>query len=402
MSHTFGQRVFTLIARVVADANDELRLQKTLLVISTLIILPVGPIWGESYILLGDSRAGLWPFAYSSLSLINLVIFVVTRRYALFRFNQLALLLCIPFCLTLALGGFTGSSVVIVWSLLAPFSMVLFAEPHRAPRWFLAYLLLIVAVVVLQPFFPPPRPLPALFVRVFFALNLGLVSGIAFGLLYYFVRQKNLFQDRSENLLLNILPKEIITILKNESRVIADHYAGASILFADVVGFTPMSAQMSPVELVELLNEVFSHFDMLAEIHQMEKIKTIGDCYMVASGVPRPRTDHAPALVRMALEMQTYASQREFHGRKLAFRIGINSGPVIAGVIGRKKFIYDLWGDAVNTASRMESHGVGGSVQITRATYELIKDDFVCEPKGTVEVKGKGAMEVWHVVTVKA
>jgi adenylate cyclase len=401
MSPTVGQRVFALIARIGADANDELRLQKTLLVISTLLILPVGPIWGESYIILGDQRAGMWPFVYSSLSLINLVLFAITRRYEFFRFNQLALLLLIPFCLTLALGGFTGSSAVIVWSLLAPFSMVLFAEPRRAPRWFLAYLVLIVAAVVLQPFFPPPHPLPALFVRVFFALNLGLVSSIAFMLLYYFVRQKNLFQDKSENLLLNILPKEVIGILKNESRVIADHYAGASILFADVVGFTPLSAQMSPVELVELLNEVFSHFDMLAELHHMEKIKTIGDCYMVASGVPCPRPDHAPALARMALEMQAYVSQREFHGRKLAFRIGINSGPVIAGVIGRKKFIYDLWGDAVNTASRMESHGVGGTIQITRATYELIKDDFVCEPKGTVEVKGKGEMEVWHVVNRK-
>ena len=401
MKYTMGQRIFALIARMSADANDELRLQKTLLVLSTLLILPVGPIWGESYLAFGDVRAGVWPFVYSSLSFINLVIFVITRRYPLFRFNQLALLLLIPFCLTLARGGMTESSAVIVWSLLAPFSMVLFAEPRRAPRWFLAYVALLVVTVLLHPYLPPSHPLPALFIHVFFVLNLGLVSTIAFMLLYHFVRQKNLFQDKSENLLLNILPKEIISILKNESRVIADHYAGASILFADVVGFTPMSAEMSPVELVELLNEVFSHFDTLTEAHHMEKIKTIGDCYMVASGVPRPRLDHAPALVRMALEMQAYVRQREFCGRRLAFRIGINSGPVIAGVIGRKKFIYDLWGDAVNTASRMESHGVGGAIQVTRATYELIKDDFVCDPKGTVEVKGKGNMEVWHVVSGK-
>ncbi len=154
---------------------------------------------------------------------------------------------------------------------------------------------------------------------------------------------------------------------------------------------------MTPTEIVELLNEVFSHFDTLVDKYGLEKIKTIGDCYMVAAGVPRPRADHAQALTRMALEMRDYVSGREFHGRRLAFRIGLNSGPVVAGVIGRKKFIYDLWGDAVNTASRMESHGQGGIIQITRATYELVKDEFVCEPRGTMNVKGKGEMEVWFV-----
>jgi guanylate cyclase len=196
---------------------------------------------------------------------------------------------------------------------------------------------------------------------------------------------------------LNILPKEIVAILRNEPRTIADHFEGASILFADVVNFTPLSATMTPTELVELLNEVFSYFDLLIEKYGLEKIKTIGDCYMVASGVPRPRTDHAQVLTAMALEMRDYVSQHEFCGRKLTFRIGLNSGPVVAGVIGRKKYIYDLWGDAVNTASRMESHGQGGIIQITRATYELVKDEFMCEPRGTVNVKGKGEMEVWFV-----
>jgi guanylate cyclase len=154
--------------------------------------------------------------------------------------------------------------------------------------------------------------------------------------------------------------------------------------------------------LVELLNEVFSDFDALVEKYGLEKIKTIGDCYMVASGVPRPRADHAQTLIRMALEMREHVNQHTFHGKTLNFRIGINSGPVVAGVIGRKKFIYDLWGDAVNTASRMESHGMGNTIQITKDTYELIKDDFVCEPRGLVNVKGKGDMEVWQVVEAKS
>jgi guanylate cyclase len=221
-------------------------------------------------------------------------------------------------------------------------------------------------------------------------------------MVYYFVGQKNIFQEKSEALLLNILPKEIARILKNEQRTIADHYAGASILFADMVNFTPMSAEMSPVEMVELLNQVFSHFDTLVEKHDLEKIKTVGDCYMVAAGVPRPRSDHAQVLARLALDMREYVRNETFKAsRPVDFRIGINSGPVLAGVIGRKKFIYDLWGDAVNTASRMESHGAAGIIQITRATYELIKDDFVCEPHGTIYVKGKGEMEVWFVSGAK-
>lgn len=202
---------------------------------------------------------------------------------------------------------------------------------------------------------------------------------------------------KSEALLNNILPEPISARLKNSEGTIADHCEGTSILFADVVNFTPLSANMTPTELVELLNAVFSDFDALTEKYELEKIKTIGDCYMVASGVPHPRADHAQVLTQMALDMQELVNGRSYNGHKLAFRIGINSGPAVAGVIGRKKFAYDLWGDTVNTASRMESHGSGGHIQITRATYDLIKDDFMCEPQGTVNVKGKGIMDVWYI-----
>ena len=146
-----------------------------------------------------------------------------------------------------------------------------------------------------------------------------------------------------------------------------------------------------------MLEDVFECFDELVEKYDLEKIKTIGDCYMVASGVPRPRSDHASALVDLALEVRAAVATRTFGGHKLAFRIGINSGPVVAGVIGRKKFIYDLWGDAVNIASRMESQGQSGSIQITRATYDLVGADFECEPRGRAIIKGSGELEVWHV-----
>ena len=232
-------------------------------------------------------------------------------------------------------------------------------------------------------------------------MNVSIVSTIVFVLLYYFVRERNTFQYQSDNLLLNILPKSIAETLKISPHSIAEQYNNASILFADLVDFTPMSARLSPRELVDILNEVFTCIDNLAEEYGLEKIKTIGDCYMAASGVPEPRSDHAHVLTRMALDMLEYMKIHEFNGHKLVFRIGINSGPLVAGVIGSSKFSYDLWGDTVNTASRMESHGVGGTIQVARSTYELIRDDFECEARGCIHVKGKGEMEAWQVIGVK-
>ena len=210
-------------------------------------------------------------------------------------------------------------------------------------------------------------------------------------------------QARAENLLLNILPRSIADKLKAETQTIADQFSSASILFADVVDFTPLSERLPPTEVVGLLDHLFSHFDALAERYELEKIKTIGDCYMVAAGVPTPRPDHARALALMALDMQAaMRSVDEVGHLGLELRVGINSGPVVAGVIGRKRFLYDLWGDAVNTASRMESHGTSGRIQITRATKELLEDEFVCEPRGTIPVKGKGEVETWYLVGRRA
>ncbi len=256
--------------------------------------------------------------------------------------------------------------------------------------WFLKYNRLINA----EPLFFDIVRYTFLFGIVFFVF---VISYNAYRVVYISEDQLKKEQEKSERLLLNILPEEIARILKDEDKIIADHLNGASILFADVVNFTPMSANMSPIELVEILNGVFTHFDVLVEKYGLEKIKTIGDCYMVAAGVPRPRDDHAQAITSLALDMRDSVAKKEFNGKKLTFRIGINSGPVVAGIIGRKKFIYDLWGDAVNTASRMESHGEEGIIQISEATYKLIKDSFTCEPKGSIDVKGKGKLKVWHV-----
>jgi adenylate cyclase len=391
------------ISQIGADLNDEndIRLQKSLLVLLAILFIMAGVAWGLMYFGFGEIRAGLIPFTYGIFSIISVVYFGITGRYDFFRFSQLVLILLLPFFLMMALGGFVSGSAVILWAFICPMGAMMFDEHRRAPRWFLAWASLVILSGVLQPYIGRANGLSPTLITFFFVMNLLGVSILLFLMVFYFVSQKNAFQEQSENLLLNILPRDIVAILKTEPRTIADQFDGASILFADVVDFTPMSATMTPAELVELLNEVFSHFDTLTEKYRLEKIKTIGDCYMVASGVPQPRTDHAQVLTHMALEMQEYVSSHEFFGRQLAFRMGINSGPVVAGVIGRKKFIYDLWGDAVNTASRMESHGSSGCIQITRATYELIKDDYLCEPKGTVSIKGKGEMDVWYVISAR-
>ena len=201
---------------------------------------------------------------------------------------------------------------------------------------------------------------------------------------------------RSDRLLLNILPESIAERLKGSPDSIADHSAEVTVLFADLVGFTKLSASKSPQDLVRLLDRIFTEFDALAERHGLEKIKTIGDAYMAAAGLPTPRADHAAAAAHMARDMLTVVAQVAAEtGEVLAVRIGMNSGPVVAGVIGRKKFIYDLWGDTVNTASRMESHGIPGTIQCTQATADLLRPGFALQSRGAVQVDGKGEMQTW-------
>ncbi len=200
-------------------------------------------------------------------------------------------------------------------------------------------------------------------------------------------------QEKSERLLLNILPEMIAEQLKQQQTTIADSFHEVSVLFADIVGFTELSSHISPQNLVELLNEIFTIFDKLAERHGVEKIKTIGDAYMAVAGLPIQRSDHAQAIAMMALDMQQAISIFN-QERNLSFhiRIGISTGPVVAGVIGLKKFAYDLWGDTVNTASRMESHGLAGCIQVCESSYLHLKDKFMLEKRGLIKIKGKGEM----------
>ena len=203
-------------------------------------------------------------------------------------------------------------------------------------------------------------------------------------------------QERSERLLLNVLPAPIAERLKRADGVIADAFPEATVLFADLVDFTRQSRRITPAQVVEVLDGLFSAFDELASRHGLEKIKTIGDAYMVAGGLPGPRPDHAAAVADMALAIREEVPRHRVPGGEpLAVRIGIDTGPVVAGVIGRQRFIYDLWGDTVNTASRMESHGLPGCIQVTDRTYERLRDRYRFRRRGPIDVKGKGEMVTW-------
>jgi guanylate cyclase len=294
---------------------------------------------------------------------------------------------------TIIFGGLVPSELVILFGFLTVIGALIVLPVRAAFLWFLAYVATIVLAVVLPGAIEPVQVREATAAGIAFTI-FGVLCFV-FPSMAYFVRQRDRFQKESDDLLHAILPDEIAMRLKSDKTMIADDHESASVLFADVVGFTPMSATMSPPELVGLLNAVFTTFDGFVEEFGLEKIKTVGDEYMVAAGVPHGRSDHAHAIAELALRMRDHTERHRFDGHEISLRIGINSGPVVAGVVGTHKFAYDLWGDVVNTASRMESEGTPGSIQLTPATYELIRDGFVCEPRGIISVKGKGDMSTY-------
>jgi adenylate cyclase len=382
----------------VADSRDE-ALRKETLVLAASLITFLSTIWVVSYSILGLYVAAAIPFTYQVASIINLVFFAKTKRYRVFRACELGLSLLLPFVLQLSLGGFVPSSGIALWSFTAPLGALLFSGRREAIRWFGAFLVLMALAGGLDPVLSnKTAEIPGPMIIAFFVLNVLGVTGTCFFLLHYFVRERDIAaamvaveRERSERLLLNVLPEPIAERLKSGETVIADGASEVGVLFGDIAGFTPLSETMAPEDVVSLLNEVFTVFDSLAAEYRLEKIKTIGDAYMAASGLLQPSPHHAEDLAEMALAMQ-----REVQGLGgLQLRIGIDIGPVVAGVIGRSKFIYDLWGDTVNTASRMESHGIPGSIQVTERAYQRLAPRYQFEDRGDIDVKGKGRMRTY-------
>ncbi len=387
------------------EDDEDLRQRKSLLVLLALLILPVSVVWGSLYLALGSS-VGIVPFIYFAVSVGSLAVFALTGNFRLLLVTQLLDVLLTTTTGQMLVGGFLPSGAVGLWGILAPLGALVFVEVREAVRWFVAFALVFVATGVAGEVLFQNADLPVWFTSTMLALNVIGAGAVAFTLLASFANERNAAlaalraeQAKSEGLLLSILPGSIAERLKAATRPIADHLSSASIVFADVVDFTPLSQRLPPDEVVGLLEELFSCFDVLVERHGLEKIKTIGDCYMAAAGAPDPRPDHARRAALLALDMREAVASWTLADRSpLQLRIGINSGPVVGGVIGAKRFLYDLYGDVVNTASRMQTQSERGEIQITSATHELVKDEFLCRPRGTIEVKGKGQMDTWYLV----
>ena len=293
----------------------------------------------------------------------------------------------------LTMGGYANSGAILVWGI--PITTVAVLLLKRSEALALGGFVAVLAIVFgfleqgLRTSRSAPDPtLPA----VLFPAALVMVIILVIPVIGLLVGRLSFERERAEALLLNVLPAEVAIELKETGATETRKFDSISVLFADIVGFTPMAAQMEPKDMVEQLNEIFTHFDALSAEYGCEKIRTIGDAYMVAAGVPTPREDHAIVIASMALDMLAYAATTP-----LRFRLGINSGPAVAGVVGTSKFQYDIWGDTVNTASRMESHGEPGRIQIAEGTYELIKNNFETTPRGPIQIKGKGNMSTWYL-----
>ena len=400
-------RTLARLTAVGADPQDSERTKqsKALLVLISVLILPIAVVWGSLYLIFG-SWVGYVPLVYALILLGAVVAFARTRDFPLLlRVNQVDILLA-PTLSMIPLGGFLPSGGVGLWGVLAPVGALVFSGPGAGLRWYVAYLAVFITSGVAGQLLGPVSTVPVWFTSMMLGLNVAVAGSIVFILLATFLGQRDRAmdalaheQERSERLLLNVLPVEIAPRLKAGESPIAEAYDHVTVLYADIVGSTMLAERLDAKHLVALLNTVFSHFDVLAERHGVEKIRTIGDNFMCVAGVPRPRADHAQVMARLALDMLAYVDELRAAGEdRIDFRIGMNSGPCVGGVIGLRKFVFDIWGDSVNTASRMESHGVPGRVQLSDATYEFIRDEFRCEPRGTIDVRGKGPMRTWFLV----
>jgi adenylate cyclase len=390
----WARRLVT-IGALPEDGEDE-RLRKASLVLTATMITVMAVVWVATYASLGLYLSAGIPLAYQVISIVSLIALARTGRFDVFRTSQLALIMLLPVLLQWSLGGFASSSAVMLWALISPLAALVLA-PRPLPL-FVAYLTLTATSGLLEPFLSP-KSVPATVNVLFFVLNVGAVSLVVYLLLRYFTQGLAAEREKSENLLLNVLPASIARRLKDGEHPLADRFEEATVLFADLVGFTPMSEQLSPEEVVELLDDLFSQFDAMAERHGLEKIKTVGDAYVVVGGVPEPATEAAEEVAKMAVEMVALVAAHPVpSGENLSLRIGIDIGPVVAGVIGQKKFTYDLWGDTVNTASRMESHGIAGQIQVTPRAYRRLSKHFQFEQREPLVVKGKGRMAPYLLI----
>jgi adenylate cyclase len=396
---------------VTDDDPEDLRLDKAMLTLVSCLIAMMSFLWVGVYLALGLPWSAAIPFVYQLCVVASLLSFARTKRIGTTRVMLLVLMTVLPFALQWSLGGFENGSAVAAWGGVTPILAYLFGAVGAV--WLGAFIVLLGVSAAFESVLSDHAPAIGEGVRAaMFALNLAGPTLVAFFALWYFAGQRNQAraaltqehgrlvaeQERSERLLLNVLPAEIAQQLRDGSSTIAESHPDVSVLFADIVGFTPLGERLSAEQLVDLLNQIFVVIDDLVVAAGLEKIKTIGDAYMVVGGLPVYRSDHLSALLQLALDMRDATAEVPTpDGVPLKLRVGIDTGGVVAGVIGRRKFSYDVWGDTVNTASRMESHGIPGRVQVTEQVVRAAPG-FEFEPRSPIEVKGKGEMATYFLV----
>ena len=383
-----------------ANASDDDRLASGLFLLVAASGASAGAFWAIGYALLGRPLPALIPGVFAVVAVTLIIQVVHTRRLGRLRELILLLILLLPAMLQASLGGFVKGSAVIVWSFASPLCALVFFGARTGWRWLAAFVVAVgISALFEADLSRSVSPLPALAQTALFALNFCAVAALVTLVLAYFRIQRDQAMERSDRLLLNVLPPEIAERLKRQESPIADRFEEVTVLFADMVGFTERSATEPPEVTVALLNAFLTAFDRLAQHHGLRPIRTMGDSYLVVGGLPVPRTDHAEAIADMALDMleEVIVLNRE-HAWDRSFRVGVNTGPAMAAVVGHHRFTYDVWSDAVNTASRMESSGVPGRIQVTEDTYRRLRARYSFEPRGVIEVKGKGQMMTYFLL----
>lgn len=384
---------------VSENDSDEERISKGTFVVFGVAASVAGAAWTALYLVLGGRPlAALIPSGFTVITIAMLGLYAKTRRIGPMLDVQMFLMLLLPALLQLSLGGFVKGSAVVVWAFAAPLLALVYHRPGGAVPWFGGFIGIVVLCVALDAVASAYAPsLPAETRNALFAFNIAGIASLTFVTVAFFRRERDLAAERSERLLLNVLPAEIAARLKRGQDT-TDSFDEITVLFADMTGFTARSEQEDPHATVKVLNEVFSAFDELAASRGLIRIRTSGDSYMAVAGVPTPRPDHVIRAVDFALDMQAeIARLNRERAWDLAFRIGLNCGPAVAAVIGSRKFTYDVWSDTVNTAARMESHGEPGRIHVTGEIARRLGDEYLLTPRGAIEVKGKGSMETFFV-----
>ena len=406
-----GRVLLNKLGAAALDPSDseDTQLRKTLLMFASGLMNLAAIIWLAIYWSMGLKLPTSIPLGYQILSALVIAIFLRTRNFDFFRVAQLSLFLFFPFVVQWSIGSFVSSSGIALLALLAPIGAMVCYGPRESIPWFFSYVVLTVLSGAFDFFLARGENygIPIKTIAVFFVMNFTIISTMVYLLLRHFMQERNRLEkqlaeqhelvrterEKSERLLVNILPSHVAERLKlNPATIIADGFPDVTVMFADVVDFTGLAEELTPNQVVTFLDEVFTRFDRITQKNGLDKIKTIGDAYMVVGGLTQNLPDYVDHVADMALEMiELTRSDPQMRRLGLHLHIGIATGPAIAGVIGATRFIYDLWGDTVNLASRLTSEAQAGSILVDKTTFRRLGHRYSCEAPQNIEIKGKGS-----------